>query len=347
MATVEKRFGRLPDGREAFLYTLENNNGMRAEISDLGGILYRLFVPDKNGRQDDVVLGHRDFDAYLQNKPYFGALVGRNSNRIGGAKLMIAGKTCTLEQNESAANLHSGSDGLSFRLMQADQAGLSSLKLTVTMESLSDGFPGNLDITVFYALTDENALEISYYAIADEDTVINLTNHSYFNLGGHASGPVYNHILQLDAPFYAPATAACLPTGEIRDVTDTPFDFHAPRPLGEDINGSSRQLHQFGGYDHNLILDGESYRDVGSVTEPVSGRMMRLYTSLNNVQLYTANAVQNGTPGKDGALYGKHSGFCLETQFFPNAPHMPWLRSPIYRAGEAFNEKTAYRFTVL
>lgn len=341
-----KPFGVLPDGKQAMLYTLENNQGLRAEITNLGGCIVRLLVPDRHGEQADVVLGHPSFEDYLQNPGFFGALVGRNCNRIAGGQLTIADTQYALEQNDGRNNLHSGKNGLSFRLMSAEArvvGGQSVLLLTHTMEDMSDDFPGNLSVSVAYAITEENALMIDYRAVSDKDTVINLTNHSYFNLGGHNSGPVTNHVLQLSAPFCTPNNDECFPTGEVRSVAGGAFDFLQPKAIGRDIAGDEEQLRMFGGYDHNFLLAGSGYRKVGNVTDPASGRSMTLATNLPAVQLYTANKLS--CPGKDGAVYGGYAGFCLETQFVPDAMHMPWLMSPIFRAGEEYVTTTAFQFS--
>jgi aldose 1-epimerase len=343
-------FGTLPDGRQAMLYTLENNSGMRAEITNFGGVVYRLLVPDKHGEQGDVVLGHPDFNTYLKNPGYFGALVGRNCNRIAGAVCEIGGKTYQLDQNDGNNNLHSGKGTLSFRLMSAEArtiGGQPALLLTTTIEHLGDDFPGNITITIAYALTDDNTLMIDYRGVSDQETIINMTNHSYFNLAGHASGNIYNHILQLDAPFYNPGSVECMPTGEILSVEGTPFDFRTPKTIGTDINSELPELAQYGGYDHNMILAGMNYRMIGSVADPGTGRVMEISTNLPAMQLYTGSGIAKGCPGKDGAVYNPHSGFCLETQFVPNAINIPWLLSPIFGAGEECVTTTAYHFATI
>lgn len=343
------RFGVLPDGRQALLYTMENNNGMRVQISNLGGIVVSLEAPDKQGNVADVALGHPDFESYLMNKEYFGALVGRNANRIAGAQVEIGGTVHQLERNDGSNNLHSGKNGLSFRLMNAEARTVGSqpvLLLTHTMESGCDGFPGNLTISAVYALTDDNALMIDYRGVSDSDTIINLTNHSYFNLAGHASGPVYDHILQLESSFYMPASEECLPTGEILKTEGSPFDFRKPASLRRGIRSGHEQVQQFNGFDHNFLLDGDGYRRIATVSEPVSGRVMDVFTNLPAVQLYTGNGLGNQV-GKGGASYQQHQGFCLETQFAPNAMNMPWLLSPIFRAGEECVTTTGFRFSTL
>lgn len=336
-----ERYGILPDGREVTLYVLENDNGMQAEIINYGAALIRLLVPDRQGICADIVLGHPSLEGYLTNSPYLGVLVGRSSNRIAGAALTIAGTDYKLEANAGGNNLHSGLGGLSFRLLTGEtktDASQVSLQLSGTVEHLSDGFPGNLSVCVTYVLTSDNELQIRYRAVSDHDTVINLTNHSYFNLAGHDSGTVYTQLLQIDAPFYTPLGSQLCPTGEIRSVAGSPFDFCSVKNIGRDIEQTD------GGYDNNLLLSGAGYRHIATASEPKSGRTMEVMTDLPAVQLYTAGSI-GSIPGKDGAVYERHSGFCLETQFVPNAVHMPWLTSPIFSAGQEFRSTTAFRFT--
>jgi aldose 1-epimerase len=341
-------FGVLPGGEKAQLYTLENNNGMRVDITNYGGTVISLLVPDRQGKLDDVVLGHKDFEALIANRGYFGALVGRNANRIGGARFTLGDSAYELEKNNGENNLHGGSKGLSFRLFSGEVrtvSGLPALLLSCTVPDMEDGFPGTLNINVAYALTDENALMIDYRAVSDRDTVINLTNHAYFNLAGHASGNIYDHVLQLTADYYMPGLGSLLPSGEILSVEGTPFDFRNPRRIGEVIGSDHPQVKGIGGFDHNFVLSGGyDYRRIATVTEPVSGRAMSVFTDLPGVQLYTSNSLNEGLTYKDGASYKRHQAFCLETQLFPNAVNMPWLASPIYRAGEEYVTTTTYQF---
>lgn len=343
-------YGTLPDGREVYSYTLENKT-MKVEILNYGGIIKNLYVPDRNGRIADVVLGHAGFEQYLENKGHLGCVVGRNANRIAGASCTIFGETVQLEANNGAHNLHSGSNNLAHRLFTAEVHtfnNLPALLLSHTIEDGSDGFPGNLIVTIAYALTEDNALMIDYRAVCDKNTVINLTNHSYFNLAGHDGGHIYGHILEMDAPFYTPANAEGIPTGEIIAVKDTPFDFcSAPKAIGKDIHSALTQMQQFGGYDHNFVLRGVGYRKVATVTEPESGRVMTVHTDLPGVQFYTANHMNGEIPYKDGVKYPKHGGFCLETQFFPNAPNTPWFPSSVFAAGEEYTSTTTYQFSIL
>lgn len=339
-------YGVTPDGKQTKLYILENKNGVRAEITDLGGCLLRLYVPDKDGKLADVVLAHPSMEDYIKNPNFFGALVGRSANRIGGAEVDISGTVYQLDKNNGENNLHGGYNSLTFQVMSSEARiveGCPLLLLSHTFEHMSDGFPGTLSIQVCYSLTDDNALTIDYRAVADKDTVINLTNHSYFNLAGHDSGSIDNHTLQINANFYNPGGEDCLPTGEILSVEGTVFDFTKPRTVGEGLSADVQQLKQFGGYDHNLVLDGQGYRKIATLTDPASGRAMDVSTNLPAVQLYTGNNVKD-CPGKDNTTYAAHHGLCLETQFIPNAVHMPWLLSPIFSAGDEFVSTTSYRF---
>ena len=342
-------FGALPDGREVYCYTLESGD-IKAEVLSYGGIVRSLHLPDKNGRIADVVLGQASFSDYLENKGHLGCVIGRNANRISGASFRLFGETFELQANDGANNLHSGPNGLSHRLFTCEVHtfnNLPALLLSHTIEDGSDGFPGNLIVTIAYALTEDNALMIDYRAVSDQNTVINLTNHSYFNLAGHDSGNIYGHILELDAPFYTPANAAHIPTGEILKVKDTPFDFFtAPKALGKDIHSALTQISQYGGYDHNFVPRSVGYRKIATLSEPESGRVMRVLTDLPGVQLYTGNHFDGETPYKDGVKYPKHGGVCLETQFFPNAVNTPWFPSAFFAAQEEYTFTTAYQFSI-
>lgn len=304
-------FGTLPDGREVFSYVLENNE-IKVEILNYGGVIRSLVVPDRAGNPADVVLGFDTLEYYLDNKPHLGVAVGRNSNRISGARLQISGETLALEANDNGNNLHSGANGLAHRLFSSEVHtfnNLPALLLSHTIEDGGDGFPGSLIVTIAYALTEDNALMIDYRAVSDKDTVINLTNHSYFNLAGHDSGNIYGHSLELGARFFTPNRPDCVPTGEILSVTGTPFDFTAAKALGKDIHSAHSQIHSFGGYDHNFVLDGAGYRKIAAVTEPASGRVMTVLTDLPGVQLYTGNGLE-AEGGKNGAKYTSHFFNC-------------------------------------
>ncbi len=349
MKITVQNCGNLPDGRQVLMYILENNNNMSVHIMNLGGVITNLFVPDKNGVLADVVLGQKDFEAYLKNPGYHGALIGRNSNRVKNSTFSIGDKKYTLEQNDGANNLHGGSNGFHTRLFTSEVrtlGNLPALLLSTAIEDMSDDFPGNLIVNVAYALTDDNALMIDYRAVSDKDTVINLTNHAYFNLAGHNSGNICDHILQIDAEYFMPNSPDCVPSGEILLVEGTPFDFRTPKAIGKDIAANHPQLEMFGGYDNNFVLGGGyDYRKIATVTEPVSGRKMTVFTDLPGVQLYTGNGIDESATFKNDEKYAKYQGFCLETQLFPNAVNMPWLASPIYHAGEEYVTTTTYQFS--
>jgi len=342
-------YGNLPDGREVYCYTLDNGT-IKVEILSYGAVVRSLCLPDKNGRVADVVLGQAGMDEYAENKGTLGCVVGRNANRTAGAAFSLFDQKFTLPANDGPNNLHSGPDGLSRRLFACEVHtfnNLPALLLSHTVEDGSDGFPGNLIVTIAYALTEDNALMIDYRAVSDRNTVINLTNHSYFNLAGHDSGNIYGHILEMDAPFYTPAKPDGIPTGEILRTKDSPFDFTTePKALGRDIHSALTQVSQFGGYDHNFVLRGAGYRKVATLTEPESGRVMRVLTDLPGMQVYTGNHFDGETAYKDGVKYPKHAGIAFETQFFPNGANTPWFPSPFFAAQEEYTFTTAYQFSV-
>ncbi|MCL2056598.1 MAG: galactose mutarotase [Oscillospiraceae bacterium] len=339
-----EKYGKLQSGEDILLYTLENKNGMKALVTNIGCNLQALFVPDKNGNIADVVLSPD-----MEKSSFgMGVIIGRNANRIKGAKVEVGGKTVLLDKNNGENNLHSNNRGMAVMAFEEagiqDSNGSSSVKLRRVVADLSDGFPGNLDVTFTYTLTDDNAIILDYHAVCDQDTVINLTNHSYFNLAGYDSGNMHGQLLEIDADFYTPNGADSIPTGEIRFVEGTPFDFRKAKPIGQDIDADFEQVKMFGGYDHNIVLNGSGYRKIATASDPVSGRVMETWTDLPGVQLYTSNGMNMPSRGKGGASYGNHQGFCLETQTFPNAAQMPWVQSPIYKAGDAYISRTAYVF---
>ena len=342
-------FGQLPDQGKVYCYTLEND-GIKVEILNYGGIVRALYLPDKNGRVADVVLGHKNFEDYIENAGHLGCVIGRSSGRTSGARFDLFDTQVALEANDGEHNLHTGREGLSRRLFTGEVhtfGGLPALLLSHTVEDGSDGMPGNLIVTVAYALTEDNALMIDYRAVCDKNTLINLTNHSYFNLAGHDSGNIYGHTLELGSQFYTPIDASKIPTGEILKVKDTPFDFFTePKPLGRDIHSALTQISSCGGYDHNFVLSGVGYRKVATLTEPESGRVMKVMTDLPGMQLYTGNHFDGQHPYKDGVNYPKHAGVCLETQFFPNAANTPWFPTPFFAAQEEYTFTTTYQFSL-
>lgn len=335
-------------GDEIVRYTLRNSSGIEVGILNYGGIVQTLRVPDREGKAADIVLGFDELEPYLGDHPYFGAVIGRVGNRIAHGKFELNGKPVQLTVNRSTWHLHGGNRGFDKVLWK------SSGKLTPEGECIElqhvspaghEGYPGRLSVTVKYVLTAANELRIHYTAQSDADTVVNLTNHSYFNLAGAGTGDVLKHELELFADHYTPVDASLIPTGELRPVAGTPFDFRQPTSIGAWIDADDEQL-QFGkGYDHNYVLrpsTGEP-RLAARVREPRYGVVMEVLTTEPGIQLYTGNYVD--ITGKGGRHYGKHSGFCLETQHFPDAPNQPGFPSIVLKAREWYRTTTIYRFT--
>jgi aldose 1-epimerase len=317
-------------------------------VTDFGAILVRLVVPDREGRPVDVVLGYDDLASYLDNPCFFGATIGRNGNRIANARFAIDGQAYTLSANENENNLHSGPDGFEKKLWQAS---VSEEQDAVTFSRKSpdgeNGFPGNFDVSVTYAFSDDNQLTLTYKGVSDQATVANLTNHSYFNLDGEGSGNVLSQYLQLNASFLTPVIdAKSIPTGELMPVAGTVFDFSRPKQIGLQIGEQDQQLLFTGGYDHNFVTDnykkGEM-REIACAYSTQTGIRMHVSTDLPCVQFYSGNFV-NGLTGKNAHVYNKRDGFCLETQVEPNAVNMPSFHSPVIAAGETYLTRTAYRF---
>lgn len=343
-----REYGKMPDGTQVYQYTLDNGQ-MQVKMINYGGIITHLIVPDKNGAPTDVVLGLDNLEQYLDNRDCFGAAVGRHANRISNARFELNGTEYILQKNDGENNLHGGNVGFSKKVWNAEPAGTEqepAVVLTLTSPDMEEGFPGTVQVKMTYTLTKENGLRIHYEAVSDKDTVINLTNHSYFNLKGHQSGPVYNQLLQINSSFYTPNTKACIPTGEILAVEGTPFDFRTPKPVGQDITADFEQVALFGGYDHNFIINGRGFRRGAAMHCPENGVYMEMFTDKPGVQLYTANGATEGRVSKDGVTYGKHRGLCLETQYFPNGMGFSHFPSPILKAGDVYDYTTEYRFSI-
>ena len=349
MAGIGRVLWGTHENRDVFLFTLTNRNGMQATITNLGGILVTLTAPDRDGHFADVVLGFDNLESYRKPHPFFGALVGRYANRIADASFTLDDITYRLVPSEGKNQLHGGTQGFDKKVWDSaivpSQDG-DSLALSYYSRDTEQGYPGNLDVTVLYTLTEDNALRIDYQARTDQDTVVNLTNHGYFNLAGQGSGNVLAHELQLMASHYTVIGDGSIPTGELRHVEGTPFDFRESTAIGARIGDDDEQLKRTKGYDHNFVIDEEAcLPDVCAVVrEPVSGRVMKVLTDKPGVQLYTGNFL-TGVPGKEGAVYAKHAGFCLETQFYPDSVHQPDFPSPILRAGEVYAFTTVYAFS--
>ena len=344
-----REYGKMPDGTPVYQYTLDNGKGLKAKILNYGGIITNLTVRDQDDVDTDVVLGLDSLEDYWENGDCFGAAIGRNSNRILNARFELNGKEYVLNKNDGENNLHGGNVGFNQKVWQAEPAGTEqepALVLRLTSPDMEEGFPGTVQVKMTYTLTKNNGLHIHYEAETDKDTIVNLTNHSYFNLKGHQKGPVYDQILQINSGFYTPNTEKCIPNGEILSVTGTPFDFRAPKPVGQDISADFEQIALFGGYDHNFALAGRGFRKAAMLYCPDNGICMEVYTDKPGMQLYTGNMIAEGRICKDGTAYGKHWAVCLETQFFPNAMEFSHFPSPVLKAGAAYDYTTEYRFSI-
>ena len=339
-----KDFGTTEKGQKALLYTMKNDAGTSVSVSDYGAALVSLFVRGKDGNPVDVVLGYDNVTGYEKGGDSIGATVGRNANRIGGASIEINGVTYELDKNDNGNNLHSGYDYYNKRFWDVAENADDHVTFRLHSPDKDQGYPGALDMYVTYTLDEDSMLTIHYEAVPDKDTVINMTNHSYFNLNGHDSGTVLNHSVTLDAESFTPADRESIPTGEIRSVDGTPMDFRSGKTLGKEIDADYEPLRFGGGYDHNWVLKNEGrFAKVAEVKSDKSGIKMEVYTDLPGVQMYTANFLDN-EPGKDGAFYAKRSAVCLETQYFPDAVHHENFPSPVCRKGEKYDTRTAYRF---
>ena len=336
---MNRPFGVLPTGEQAQLYTIRCG-ALEATVTDFGANLVSLMVPDQNGKPDDVVLGFDDAAGYAACTTYLGATVGRNSNRIAKAQFALNGKTYTLEGNDNGNNLHGG-DCYCFRMWNVAEHTESSVTLTLTSPDGDQGFPGNAQIKVTYALEYPATLHITYDGVCDADTVFNMTNHSYFNLAGQANvDKAMDQILMLPARTYTVADSQSIPTGEMRSVEGTPMDFRTPKPIGRDINEDYEALNLQGGYDHNYEV---FCNPCAVLSDPVSGRRMSVETDLPGIQFYAGNFLGKDV-GKGGVLYTKRSGICLETQYYPDAVNHPEWAQPFFKAGERYHSETRFIF---
>ena len=337
-------FGVTRDGQTVYRYVLSNRAGMQVEVSDYGACFLSICALDRDGRRQDVLLGFDTLAEYEDNTVNFGAFVGRNANRIANAKTAINGKVYELEANRGPHNLHSGSNKSHQKVYEA-RWGEDYVELFRISPHMEQGFPGNLEQTIRYTLTEDNVLRISYHALSDQATIINLTNHSHFNLSGHDSGPIYDQELVVEADAYLPADETLVPTGEIRPVTGTGMDLRHPRTLEQILQDPDPQIRQANGLDHNFNLrwDG-SLRKAAWLRSPKTGIDMEVWTDLCGMQIYTCNMLDH-RKGKGGVFYERHCGICFESQFYPNACNEPSFRSPIFQAGEPYRSVTEFRFS--
>ncbi len=338
-------FGITKKGEQASLYTLKNSNHVTIKVTDYGATLVSLLVPSKDGQLKDVVLGYDNVTGYEEHTCYFGATIGRNGNRIKDSRFTIDGKEYKIDENENHNNLHSGKNGFNSVIWEVREHTDNSITFYHYSTEEEQKFPGNMQITVTYTLAEDNTLHIVYNGKADADTIMNCTNHSYFNLNGHESGSVEGQILQILADAYTPvADSASIPTGEIAPVEGTPMDFRTEKTIGQDINADFEQLHFTGGYDHNYVLGRPGEKKVmANAYSRESGIAMEAATDCCGVQFYAGNFIGEQA-GKDEAAYHDRSGFCLESQFYPNAVNEPDFPSPVVKAGDTYHTETTYRF---
>lgn len=343
-------FGKTNDGEAIDLYTLKNSTSMDAAIMNYGGIVQALRIPDKSGTAVDVVLGFDDLAGYLKDSPYFGALVGRYGNRIGNARFKLDGVEYKLPANDGKNTLHGGIKGFDKRVWSAkDVTGADgpALQLTYLSKDGEEGFPGNLTSIVTYTLTNKNELRIEYHVTTDKPAVLNLTNHSYFNLAGQGEGDVLGHEVTIEGDRFTPVDATLIPTGELRSVAGTPLDFRQAHTIGERIDADNEQIRFGKGYDHNWVLNhaAGALSLAARVREPKSGRVMEVLTDQPGLQFYTGNFLDGHLHGKGGKVYPRRSALCMETQHFPDSPNKPEFPSTVLHPGQEYKTTTVYRFT--
>jgi aldose 1-epimerase len=346
-AVQSQPFGSV-DGRAITLYTLTNSHGMEVRAMNYGGIIVSIRVPDRNHQFADIVLGHETVDGYRPNPPYFGAIVGRYANRIANGTFKLDGKTYSLPKNDGPNTLHGGTIGFDKVVWDAEPLkGKSGVAFSYFSPNGQDGFPGNLRVKVTYTLTNANALEIDYEATTDKATPINLSNHSYFNLKGEGNGDILDHEIMINADRFTPIDKTLIPTGELRSVKGTPLDFTKPTKIGARIDDNYEQLVLAHGYDHNFVINrnGGGLVLAARVYEPTTGRTLEVSTTQPGVQFYTGNFLDGTITGKQGHVYKKHYGFCLETQHFPDSPNHPSFPNTILKPGETFQQKTVFKFS--
>lgn len=350
--SVERsEFGTTPDGEVVEVFTLRNPNGVEVHAITYGGIITSLKTPDRNGEPGDIVLGFDALAPYVEGSPYFGSIIGRYGNRIAGGRFTLDGETYELATNDGPNHLHGGDRGFDKVVWAAEPLRNDTavgVVFTYRSPDGEEGYPGTLDVRVTYSLTDSDRLVFDYLATTDRPTPVNLTQHSYFNLAGAGSGDVLSHELMVAASSFTPVDSTLIPTGEIRPVDGTPFDFRTPTAIGARIDADDAQIRRGPGYDHNFVLDrtGDGLELAARVTEPTSGRTMAVYTTEPALQFYSGNFLDGTITGKEGKVYGHRSGFCLETQHFPDSPNRPSFPSTILRPGGEYRSRTVLEFGV-
>lgn len=345
MSVTKTLFDTMPDGREVYLYTIENNNGVSAGIITRGATLQSFTCPDRDGNMGDIIMGFDKVADHIKSGTYTGNIIGQYANRLCGGKFTVNGTEYQVTQNEKGKTCLHGGGEYNSALWKAIIIDDCSVELSYDSPDGKEGFPGNVKITVVYSLNDHNELEINYEAVSDKDTILNFTNHAYFNLGTIANGDVLDHELMLNCDYFTPTDADSIPTGEIRSVEGTAFDFRTPKKIGKDIKADDEQLIMCRGYDHNFCVNGEigKLRTVAKVTDAKSGRKLEVMSDLPGVQLYTGNFIDGTETGKGGIVLNQHYGFCLETQFYPDTPNQPNFPQCTFKAGEKFKSTTIFK----
>lgn len=349
--TIEKsEYGTTAKGEKIDSYKLKNQKGMEVDIMTYGGIITSLKVPNKAGVSEEVVIGFNNFEQYTKENPYFGALIGRYGNRIAKGKFTLDGKEYQLATNNGKNALHGGPEGFHRRIWTVEEAkggNAAVLKLKYISKDMEEGYPGNLTVFVTYTLNNDNSLDVQYEATTDKKTVVNLTQHSYFNLSGDFTKTILNNEITIDADKLVPVDADLIPTGKLDDVTNTPFDFRKPKAIGKDIEVTNDQLKKGLGYDHCWVLNNQDkgFRFVASAYEPTSGRLLEVYTDQPGIQLYTGNFLDGTLPTRDGKKYAHRTGLCLETQHYPDSPNQKDFPTTVLNPGENYKTKTTFKFS--
>ncbi len=345
MSVTKTHFDFMPDGTEVHLFTITNNNEVSAGIITRGATLQSFVCPDKDGNMGDIIMGFDNVASHIASGTYTGNVIGQYANRISGGKFTVAGKEYQVTQNEKGKTCLHGGGEYNSAVWKAIIIDDDAVEFSYISDDANEGFPGKVEVTVVYRLTDRNELEIHYNAVPDRETVINMTNHAYFNLGTTENGDVLDHELQLFCDAFTPTDADSIPTGEIRSVEGTAFDFREPKKIGKDIGADDEQLIMCRGYDHNFCVNGPigKVRPVAKVTDAKSGRKLEVMSDLPGVQLYTGNFLDGTEMGKDGIALGKHYGFCLETQYYPDTPNQPSFPQCTFKKGEAFKSLTIFK----
>ena len=351
-STITKAdFGKTTEGQAVEIYTLRNSKGAEARIMTYGGIVQSLTMPDKNGKFADIVLGYDNLQGYIDKTPYFGALVGRYGNRIGSAKFVLEGQTYTLATNNGPNSLHGGVKGFDKVVWTVVKADVGSegprLELNYLSKDMEEGFPGNLNVTAIYTLTDSNELKLTFSATTDKPTIANLTHHSYFNLAGQGNGDILGHLVYINSDKTTPVDSGLITTGEFADVTGTPFDFRKPTAIGARINDPDTVLQYGPGYDHNWVVN-KPFSQLGlqaRVEEPASGRVMEVWSDEPGLQFYAGNFLDGTITGKGGKVYQRRTGFCMEPQHYPDSPNKANFPSVELKPGQTFHNTIIYKFS--